>query len=101
MEIKVWNIVELMNSAWDTWVEEEKSSACGRQSQMTAGNPFFNQCCISQRVEYGYRLWRNNVKFYRQDKEMFLKTPISLCSFSVVFTWMGCSGIRGFFSKLC
>lgn len=40
MEIKVWNIVELMNSAWDTWVEEEKSSACGRQSQMTAGNPF-------------------------------------------------------------
>lgn len=42
---------------------ERRAALRGRQSQMTAGNPFFNQCCVSHRVGYGYSLWRNTVKF--------------------------------------
>lgn len=66
----------------------------GRQSGKAAGNPVFNQCCTSQRVEYGDRLWKNNVKFYRQDREIFLMTPISV--FIVSSFYLG--GIRGFSS---
>lgn len=83
MKIKVWNIVELMNSSWDNWVEEEK-----RGTSLVDNHRWLLAICflISAAQARGLNMatgcGETMSNFYRQHEETVLKKLISVFIFS-------------------
>lgn len=86
MEIKVWNIVELMNSAWDNWMEEKKSgtSAVDNHRWLLAIH-FLISAAQARELNMATGCGEILSIFYRQDKETFPKKPISVHFQQILF----------------